>query len=417
MENPALEQERADNAKLLNVLRFAGVSAFFSLFIVLGGILQQPEWQGNLVVFAIYWALSAATWAGARRSHAVARLSSFAVAAIDVPAIFYLQWVQFPTSNAGGVAGFNLGVYVFMLVLATLALKRGQIFITAIVAIVFEGVLQHLAGISAGAIVAAAITLLLTAQACAYGSQRFAQLIEQVVLAEEQKAKSAKLAAIGQIVGSIGHDLRNPLAVISMAADDMRYRLERGPLATPEKLADSLGMIALSVTACDDLAAGLLDFAHERPLAPSACSPRSLAAEVLTLVQARTPASVQLVNEVPDVLPEFALDRPLLRRALVNLAQNAVEAIPPKRKDGVVRISGYAQDDGLVLVVADNGAGIPDDIRARIFEPLFTTKSRGTGFGLAVTHRAIVRHDATLTVDSKIDVGTTFTIVIRSSRV
>jgi signal transduction histidine kinase len=94
---------------------------------------------------------------------------------------------------------------------------------------------------------------------------------------------------------------------------------------------------------------------------------------------------------------------------LANLAQNAAQAIPSDRT-GVVRLEGETTDQGVVIRIVDNGCGIPEKDRERIFEPLFTTKSAGTGFGLSIVRGIVHRHQGMLSLESELGVGTTFSI-------
>jgi signal transduction histidine kinase len=93
----------------------------------------------------------------------------------------------------------------------------------------------------------------------------------------------------------------------------------------------------------------------------------------------------------------------------VNLVQNASEAIH-EESSGEVRVRAEADERRFLIVVADNGSGMPDDVREKIFQPLFSTKTKGTGLGLAIVQSTLQRHGASVEVDSKIGSGTTFTI-------
>jgi signal transduction histidine kinase len=121
------------------------------------------------------------------------------------------------------------------------------------------------------------------------------------------------------------------------------------------------------------------------------------------------PAHVRLENHTPAALPVPSLDKDQFRQVLVNLIQNAAEAIPDGR-EGWVRVCGHVGSDALVLTVADNGEGIEEDHIAKIFEPLFSTKLKGTGLGLAITAGIVRLHGGTIEVESAPGAGTTFTI-------
>src|SRR5499426_221010 len=189
-----LTQERIQSARRINLVRLWGVSAFFALFLVLGGLLRLPAWTGNLDLFAIYWAITVGVYALSRRVERVARVASLAVALVDMPMVFFLQWATFPTSpSASGVAGFTVGVYVLLVILAALSLENGYIVFTAAIAALFEIELQYLADVSVGAMASTVILLGLTAIACSYARFRLVALVERLDrdIAEQQKAETA----------------------------------------------------------------------------------------------------------------------------------------------------------------------------------------------------------------------------------
>src|SRR5213078_4987279 len=168
-----LTQERIQSARRINLVRLWGVSAFFALFLVLGGLLRLPAWTGNLDLFAIYWTITVAVYVLSRRVERVARVASLAVALVDMPTVFFLQWATFPTSpSASGVARFTVGVYVLLVILAALSLENWYILFTAVVGAGFEVVLQYLADVSVGAMVSTVILLGLAAASCSYARTR-----------------------------------------------------------------------------------------------------------------------------------------------------------------------------------------------------------------------------------------------------
>jgi signal transduction histidine kinase len=120
--------------------------------------------------------------------------------------------------------------------------------------------------------------------------------------------------------------------------------------------------------------------------------------------------SIELANHVSKDLPVPNVDADQFRQVLVNLLQNAVEAVD--LQSGRVEVRASVGPAELTLRVIDNGKGMSEDVRARIFEPLYTTKLRGTGLGLAIVEGIVKRHDGRISVASVQNGGTTFTIVI-----
>lgn len=404
----ALVAERTRTTRLLNRLRFAGVSAFFSLFVVLGGLLHFEAWAAPLPVFTLYWFVSGLIYVAGRHSARVATHLPWAIAFVDIPVIFFLQLAQFPTSNAGGVAGFTLGIYVMLVVLAALALGRKRIFLTAVVGAFFEVLLQAFADVSAGAMAATVIVMAMIAQACALASARMHALIAEAASAAEAKARQEKLAAIGELAGSIGHDLRTPLAAVSMAHDYLRTNLR---VSSPE-LEEMMQIIEREVEHCLHVANGLLDFARERPLTRDPVTASTIVDDAVAAVRAASPM-LRIESVIEEELPVLYVDRHLFRQALLNLLINAAEALPDDGS-GWVRVSAFREQERIVVRVSDNGGGISPEHQEQIFDPLFTTKPRGTGFGLAVVRSIVERHGAELRLRSSLGHGSDFSICLAS---
>src|SRR5262245_36036401 len=221
-----LARERIQSAHRINLLRFWGVSAFFALFLLLGGLLRLPAWTGNLGLFAVYWVVTFALFLTARRSDRVARFGTLAIALVDVPIVFLLQWETFPTSpSVSGVAGFTVGVYVLLVILAALSLENGYIIFTAAIAAIFEILLQYLADVSVGAMVSTVLLLGLTAAACSYARFRLLALVERLDrdIADQQRAESAlrqaeRAAALAELGWELSGTL-NPTAVAQRTAE------------------------------------------------------------------------------------------------------------------------------------------------------------------------------------------------------
>jgi two-component system, NtrC family, sensor histidine kinase HydH len=237
---------------------------------------------------------------------------------------------------------------------------------------------------------------------------------QQVALQEANDTASRleRLAAIGQLAASVGHELRNPLAAIGNAHTFIRKRLA-GQSGLDPRVSQFLEVIGRELDASNRIIGNLLDFSRPKAAMKGPCPLRPLVEEALQLVPPRD--HVRLVNEVSDDLPVPDLDKDQFRQVLINLVQNASEAIPPERSGTVVIAARVGEGGGLRVEVRDDGCGIAADELGRVFQPLFSTKVKGTGLGLSVAAGAVERHGGTIRVDSEIGRGTTFTIDLPST--
>ncbi|HVY49058.1 MAG TPA: ATP-binding protein, partial [Minicystis sp.] len=236
----------------------------------------------------------------------------------------------------------------------------------------------------------------------------------ELARARDQKARVEKLAAVGQLAAGVAHDLRNPLSAVRSAFHWLGQRVAASELAAEPRVAKATAIVEKELRACASIVDELLDFARERPLDRKPTRLDTLVADAASVV--RVPEHVELAVDVPADLPALALDAQQFRQVLVNLMQNAAEAVPDGRK-GAVRVAARLDGPAVALTIADDGVGIPEAHKDRIFEPLFTTRAKGTGLGLAIVASIVKRHGASIDVASKVGEGTTFSVRIPSEAV
>jgi PAS domain S-box-containing protein len=224
---------------------------------------------------------------------------------------------------------------------------------------------------------------------------------------EEQVFKSERLAAIGQLAAMIGHDLRNPLTGITGAAYYLKTRLD---LTANGKTKEMLEIIEKDITYSNKIISDLLEYSREMKLDLTAVTPLHLTREALALV--RIPRRVRVVDLAKNT-PLISVDVEKLKRAFVNVIKNAVDAMP---KGGRLTIRSRKSDGNLEISFADTGMGMPGETLQRIFTPLFTSKAKGMGFGLAISKRIVEAHGGRITVESKVGEGSTFTLIIPIER-
>lgn len=230
---------------------------------------------------------------------------------------------------------------------------------------------------------------------------------------EDQAERQQRIAAMGEMVAQLAHEIRNPLASMELFAGMLREDLEDRPGA--RNLVDH---VVNGVRALSHIVTNMLAFVRPHlpafvtvPIAP-------IINESLEFVQPLAQSQgVSLAMDVPRDERVYA-DPELLRQVFLNLFLNSVQAMPD---GGVLRVSlargpganGESSSDFAGIAVADSGSGIAPDHRDRVFHPFFTTKERGTGLGLAIVHSIIHSHGGTISVESAgPGKGATFTILL-----
>lgn len=221
---------------------------------------------------------------------------------------------------------------------------------------------------------------------------------------ESRMRQADRLATVGRMAANIAHEIRNPLASLTGAievltsphtAEDARERLSQIVARESERL--------------NHIIKNFLEYARPAPLSISIFDVAAAAEEVLLLLEHRaSPGSLKVIREfAPSVL--WPVDAQQFRQILWNLCLNAVEAMP---EGGELRVSVAVRRDMLEVTVSDTGEGIAASDIAHVFEPFFSTKSEGTGLGLALVHRVVQEHGGDIDVRSSPGLGTTFTLTL-----
>ena len=213
-------------------------------------------------------------------------------------------------------------------------------------------------------------------------------------------ARAERLSTFGQLVGSIGHDLRNPLGVIETSL----YIL-RGRIGDDQRLKKHLDRIGDQLGVANGIITNLLDMIRNRPLAKERIALSDVVGGAADAV--RRPAGVVVELEGLDALPPVEGDPVQLRQVFVNLLENAVHAASPSGRVAVVarRVNAVVELD-----IEDTGPGVDPGTRRRLIEPLITTKERGVGLGLALVKRIAERHGGDVTYSDRAGGGARFTV-------
>lgn len=229
-----------------------------------------------------------------------------------------------------------------------------------------------------------------------------AQRTKELEDAQEQLVRQEKLAVLGQLAGGVSHELRNPLGAIKNAAYFLNMALE-----DPEpEVKETLEILEKEVETSEKIIWSLLDFARPNPLSLREVDVNGIVEEALSRIT--VPENVQVVNQLNESLPDILADPDQLGQVFGNIILNATQAMP----DGgqLTLESEIDGQDGVAISISDTGVGISRENLDKVFEPLFTTKARGIGLGLAVTNALARRHGGAIEVRSEVDKGSTFTI-------
>lgn len=223
---------------------------------------------------------------------------------------------------------------------------------------------------------------------------------------EADLLRQERLATLGQLTGTVAHELRNPLGAVAASVAALRRKTAEAGLDVER----SLGRAERGIWRCERIITELLDFARAKGLQRQPTRINDWLEGVIAELE--TPAGIGLSADLSGCDTEMSIDREDMRRAIINLIDNACQAIlgndgldaPP---EGRISLECRASGDRLICEISDSGPGIPADTLERVMEPLFSTKSFGTGLGLPTVQRIIEAHGGGMRLDSRPGEGAT----------
>jgi len=220
---------------------------------------------------------------------------------------------------------------------------------------------------------------------------------------EQELVRSQRFAAIGETAAMVGHDLRNPLQGITGAVYYLATK-ERPKLSREGR--KMLQLIEEGIGRSDKIIDDLLEYSRELHLELSETNVKSITQDALAKV--KIPKGIRVVNSTKNQ-PLIALDVDKMRRVFLNLTLNAVDAMP---KGGTLTITSSRSRDNVHITFRDTGEGMTTETLAKLWSPLFTTKAKGMGFGLPVAKRLVEAHGGSISVETKVGKGSTFTVTL-----
>lgn len=236
--------------------------------------------------------------------------------------------------------------------------------------------------------------------------------------AQEEIIKNERLATIGETVAGLAHYIKNILTGLRGGMYMVNVGLEKDKT---KMLREGWGVVSRNVERVSDLVMDLLTYSKERRPEPSDCNPNEIVSDVLELVKDHAAEHhVELEESLDPEAKQARLDTSGIHRVLLNLVSNAIDACifdPNTTKDWKVTVGTQVETNGektLVFQVSDNGVGMSEEVREKLFSRFFSTKEgRGTGLGLLITQKIIEEHGGEIRVETAGGEGTTFSVHLK----
>jgi PAS domain S-box-containing protein len=238
--------------------------------------------------------------------------------------------------------------------------------------------------------------------------KQYSRHLEEIVEERtKQLQEKERLAAIGQTAGMVGHDIRNPLQALTGEVYLIRTEVANIPQnRVKQNINESLDAIEQGIGYINKIVADLQDYSRQLNPEMQSVDLASVIVDVFKTIA--VPSNIKLSFNI-KTLPPVRLDPTLTRRVLTNLINNAIQAM---LNGGQLEIAVYQDENNINICIADTGVGIPDEVKARVFTPMFTTKAKGQGLGLAVVKRLVEAQGGSISFESTLGKGTKFVIKV-----
>jgi signal transduction histidine kinase len=220
--------------------------------------------------------------------------------------------------------------------------------------------------------------------------------------AQVELLRSERLSTLGQLTATVAHELRNPLSAIRNTVFSIKQAVTRASIDLERPIA----RVERNIGRCDRIIGDLLEFTRKRDIHRSPVPIDSWLDEVLA--EQRMPKDTRLIRRFGAPNCQAGLDTDRMRRVVINLLDNAAHALAENdpEKERIITVGTDIVGNQYEITVEDTGAGIPPEVLPRVFEPLFSTKSFGTGLGLATVKQIVEQHGGNIRISSEPKKGT-----------
>lgn len=228
--------------------------------------------------------------------------------------------------------------------------------------------------------------------------------IKELEEAGKEKTRLEKLSALGEMSMTVAHEIKNPLNAIRGAVSYLQNNFKG------EVLKEFLSIIEEETKRLNEIVTSFLRFSKPAPLHLVVSDMNKVIRETVELVrQEATENNVEVIMSLDERIPPFKFDPQQLKQALLNVIVNSLDAT---KAGDTIKISTEIFDSKVLVVIKDTGMGIKEEIVSEIFKPFFSTKTRGSGLGLACVERIVKDHKGSISVKSEIGKGTEFIITL-----
>lgn len=231
---------------------------------------------------------------------------------------------------------------------------------------------------------------------------------------EENRRLRAQYAEIAELAGGLAHEIRNPLSTMSLNLDLLAEDFQTPETTRDKRVLQKIERLRRESQRLQDILENFLRFARAQQLRLETTDLNVIVEELRDFFEPQAMAQgIVIRTQYEDELPRMSLDVDLFRQALLNLLINARQAMP---RGGELLLRTRSEGPWNLFEITDTGMGIPDDVRARVFDAFYSTRSGGSGLGLPTTRKIVEAHDGSIRVQSEPGKGSQFTIRLPNHR-